>query len=39
MFWQLMLDHLAPLMAQQAVTVSFEMRELEQQVKFNHRNF
>jgi len=26
-------------MAQQAVTVSFEMRELEQQVKFNHRNF
>ena len=39
MFWRLMLDHLAPLMAQQAVTVSFEMRELEPQVKFNHRNF
>jgi 5-carboxymethyl-2-hydroxymuconate isomerase len=38
-FWQMMLDHLAPLMAQQEVTVSFEMRELEEQVKFNHRNF
>ena len=39
MFWQIMLDHLAPLMAQQPITVSFEMRELEEQVKFNHRNF
>ena len=39
MFWQLMLVHLEPLMAEQSVTISFEMRELEERVKFNSRNF
>ena len=39
MFWQLMIEHLQPLMEKQAVTCSFEMRELEERVKFNQRNF
>lgn len=39
MFWQLMLEHLGPLMVKQPVACSFEMRELEERVKFNHRNF
>jgi|TARA_B100002051_G_scaffold251599_1_gene264046 5-carboxymethyl-2-hydroxymuconate isomerase len=37
--WQTMLAHLRPLMAKQPVSCSFEMRELEAQLKFNHRNF
>jgi 5-carboxymethyl-2-hydroxymuconate isomerase len=39
MFWKILLTHLEPLMASQPVTVSFEMRELEESVKFNNRNF
>ena len=39
MFWEILLKHLEPLMASQPVTVSFEMRELEESVKFNNRNF
>jgi len=38
-FWEILLKHLEPLMASQPVTVSFEMRELEESVKFNNRNF
>ncbi|MEZ5560590.1 MAG: 5-carboxymethyl-2-hydroxymuconate isomerase [Pseudomonadales bacterium] len=38
-FWQVLLEHLQPLMATQPVAVSFELRELEEHVKFNHRNF
>lgn len=37
--WQQLLAHLQPLMDEQLLTVSFEMRELGPQVKFNHRNF
>ena len=36
--FDLMIDHLQPLMADQPVAVSFEMRELEQHVKFNYKN-
>jgi len=39
MFWQIMLEHLEPLMAEYSVTLSYEMRELEEKVKFNSRNF
>ena len=39
MFWKILLTPLEPLMASQPVTVSFEMRELEESVKFNNRNF
>ena len=39
MFWKIMIEHLEPLMSSQSVTCSFEMRELEERVKFNHRNF
>jgi 5-carboxymethyl-2-hydroxymuconate isomerase len=39
MFWQIMLEHLEPLMAEYSVTLSYEMRELEEKVKFNNRNF
>lgn len=39
LFWNIMLTHLEPLMAKQSVTCSYEMRELEELVKFNHRNF
>ena len=39
LFWKVMLEHLAPLMANQPVACSLEMRELEEYVKFNHRNF
>jgi 5-carboxymethyl-2-hydroxymuconate isomerase len=34
-----MIEHLQPLMDQRPVTVSFEMRELEEQVKFNKKSF
>ncbi len=37
--WRAMLAHLEPLMASQPVTCSFEMRELDEHVKFNQRNF
>ena len=39
MFWQIMLEHLEPLMTEYSVTLSYEMRELEEKVKFNNRNF
>tara|TARA_R110002110_G_scaffold406421_1_gene626536 strand:+ start:385694 stop:386062 length:369 start_codon:yes stop_codon:yes gene_type:complete len=34
-----MLEHLQPLLAQQPVAVSYEMRELDEHVKFNHKSF
>ena len=34
-----MIEHLQPLLAQQPVAVSFEMRELEELVKFNRKSF
>jgi len=34
-----MLAHLKPLLDQQPVAVSFEMRELEEHVKFNHKSY
>ena len=34
-----LVDHLQPLMDRQPVAVSFEMRELEAQVKFNRKSF
>jgi 5-carboxymethyl-2-hydroxymuconate isomerase len=37
--FDILLEHLQPVMATRGVAVSFEMRELEEQVKFNHRNF
>lgn len=37
--FDILLEHLQPVMAACELAVSFEMRELEEQVKFNHRNF
>jgi 5-carboxymethyl-2-hydroxymuconate isomerase len=37
--FDLMVERLQPLLAQQAVTLSFEMRELDEHVRFNQRNF
>jgi 5-carboxymethyl-2-hydroxymuconate isomerase len=37
--FDILLEHLQPVMATRGLAVSFEMRELEEQVKFNHRNF
>lgn len=34
-----MIDHLQPLLNGQPVAISFEMRELEERIKFNKRNF
>ncbi len=34
-----MVEHLQPLLAQHNVALSFEMRELDELAKFNHRNF
>ncbi len=34
-----MIAHLQPLLERQPVAVSFEMRELEEQVKFNRKSF
>lgn len=34
-----MLVHLQPLLDQQPVAVSFEMRELDEHVKFNHKSY
>ena len=39
LFWQVLTDHLGPLMKKQPLTCSFEKRELEERIKFNHRNF
>jgi 5-carboxymethyl-2-hydroxymuconate isomerase len=36
--FDILIDHLQPIFAKQGVAVSFEMRELEAQVKFNHKN-
>jgi 5-carboxymethyl-2-hydroxymuconate isomerase len=36
--FDLMVAHLQPVMARQGLAVSFEMRELEPEVKFNHGN-
>lgn len=34
-----MLTHLQPLLDQQPLAVSFEMRELDEHVKFNHKSY
>ena len=34
-----LLEHLQPLLASQPVAVSFEMRELDEHVKFNHKSY
>lgn len=36
--FSIMQEHLQPIMAQQGLAISFEMRELEARVKFNHKN-
>ncbi len=36
--FDLLVDHLQPLLARQRIAISFEMRELDAHVKFNHRN-
>jgi len=36
--FDLLIEHLQPLFASRGLAVSFEMRELEEQVKFNHKN-
>ena len=36
---KIMLEHLEPLLTEYSVTLSYEMRELEEKVKFNSRNF
>lgn len=36
--FDILIEHLQPLFASRGLAVSFEMRELEQQVKFNHKN-
>ena len=36
--FDLMVEHLEPIMERQGLAVSFEMRELEARVKFNHKN-
>lgn len=33
-----MVEHLQPVLERQGLAISFEMRELEEQVKFNHKN-
>lgn len=37
--FELMVSTLQPLLAAQEVALSFELRELEEHVKFNHRNY
>jgi 5-carboxymethyl-2-hydroxymuconate isomerase len=39
MLFDTMIAHLQPLLARQPVAVSFEMRELEELVKFNRKSF
>jgi 5-carboxymethyl-2-hydroxymuconate isomerase len=36
--FDLLVDHLQPLLERRGLAISFEMRELESQVKFNHKN-
>jgi len=36
--FDILVDHLQPLLERQPLAISFEMRELEAQVKFNHKN-
>lgn len=36
--FDILIEHLEPLFASRGLAVSFEMRELEEQVKFNHKN-
>jgi len=36
--FELLIEHLQPVFASRGLAVSFEMRELEEYVKFNHRN-
>jgi len=36
--FDILLEHLQPIMATRGLAVSFEMRELEEQVKFNYKN-
>jgi 5-carboxymethyl-2-hydroxymuconate isomerase len=37
--FDIVVQHLQPISARQDLAISFEMRELEEQVKFNHRNY
>lgn len=39
LIFKTMLSHLQPLLDKQPVAVSFEMRELDEHVKFNHKSF
>ena len=34
-----LIQHLQPLLTSQPIAVSFEMRELDEHVKFNHKNY
>jgi 5-carboxymethyl-2-hydroxymuconate isomerase len=36
--FDILIDHLQPIFATRGLAVSFEMRELEEHVKFNHKN-
>tara|TARA_R110001599_G_scaffold353462_1_gene592928 strand:- start:28104 stop:28472 length:369 start_codon:yes stop_codon:yes gene_type:complete len=36
--FDILIEHLQPLFSSRGLAVSFEMRELEEQVKFNHKN-
>jgi 5-carboxymethyl-2-hydroxymuconate isomerase len=36
--FDILIEHLQPIFASRGLAVSFEMRELEEQVKFNHKN-
>lgn len=36
--FDILIEHLEPLFASRGLAVSFEMRELEEQIKFNHKN-
>lgn len=36
--FDILVEHLQPVMAERGLAISFEMRELEEQVKFNYRN-
>ena len=36
--FDILIAHLQPILASRGLAISFEMRELEEHVKFNHRN-
>ena len=38
LLFAVLLDHMQPLLEHQGLAISFEMRELEEIVKFNHKN-